>query len=177
MAAFRTAVVLHYTGVRDVRVLHGGVQAWTAAGYALETTTRHHPTPTADFGGTVPRNPHVVDTMAAVRKGLTSPETFTLVDNRSWREHVGEASGYEYHSQKGRVPGAVYGDAGLASAYGMEHYRNPDNCTMRNPNESLALWRAQGIDTSKHLSLMCGSGWRVAEIFSTPPWRAWRTLR
>ena len=36
---------------------------------------------------------------------------------------------------------------------------------MRNPKEFLALWQQQGIYTSTHLSFMCGSGWRVEEIY------------
>ena len=33
MAAYRVAVVLRYIGVEDVRVLNGGLAAWTGAGY------------------------------------------------------------------------------------------------------------------------------------------------
>ena len=67
--------------------------------------------------------------------------------------------------KKGRVPGAVFGYAGKKNSYSMEYYRNIDN-TMRNASEILDLWRGQGIDTHKHLSFMCGSGWRVAEIYT-----------
>ena len=39
MAAYRVAAVLSYIGVEDVRVLNGGLGAWTGAGYELETTS------------------------------------------------------------------------------------------------------------------------------------------
>ena len=58
----------------------------------------------------------------------------------------------------------MYAFAGKASAYDMDFYRNPDK-TMRNGKEILALWERQGINTQSHLSFMCGSGWRVAEIY------------
>ncbi|SHO49884.1 rhodanese-like domain-containing protein [Desulfopila aestuarii] len=164
LAAYRVATVLRYTGVDDVRVLNGGTLAWTMAGYELETE-RHNPVPVKDFGGPVPGHPEVIDTMAETKAGLAEPDRFILVDNRTWQEHIGEISGYSYHDKKGRIPGAIFGYAGKKDSYGMEYFRNPDK-TMRNAEEFLALWREQGIDTSKHLSFMCGSGWRVAEIYT-----------
>jgi len=164
LAAYRVATVLRYTGVDDVRVLNGGTLAWVMAGYTLETE-RHDPMPVADFGGPVPGHPDVIDTMAETKAGLAAPDRFVLVDNRTWKEHIGEITGYSYHDKKGRIPGAIYGYAGKKDSYGMEYYRNPDK-TMRNAKEFLALWHDQGIDTSKHLSFMCGSGWRVAEIYT-----------
>ena len=163
MAAYRVATVLRYIGVQDVRVLNGGTTAWTMAGYALETK-RHDPPAATAFGAAIPSNPDVFDTMDEVKLGLTKPKSFTLVDNRTWKEFIGEKSGYSYHDKKGRIPGAVFGYAGKTDSYAMDYYRNPDK-TMRNPNEFLALWKEQGIDTTTHLSFMCGSGWRVAEIY------------
>ncbi len=163
LGAYRMATVLRYIGVRDVRVLNGGTLAWTMAGYALETE-RHTPVPTDDFGGAIPGNPGVIDTIEETRAGLASPDSFVLVDNRTWKERIGETSGYSYWDKKGRIPGSVFGYAGTSNAYGLEYYRNPDK-TMRNAAEFLALWKGQGIDTSKHLSFMCGSGWRAAEIY------------
>jgi len=163
LAAFRVATVLQYIGVKDVRVLNGGILAWTMAGYQLETN-RHDPISVTDFGGPIPGNPDVIDTMEETKAGLLSPESFTLVDNRTWQEHIGQSSGYSYHKRKGRIPGAVFGYAGKTDAYAMDYYRNPDK-TMRNADAFLALWQQQGIDTTKHLSFMCGSGWRAAEVY------------
>ena len=163
LSAFRVATVLRYIGVTDVRVLNGGTKAWTMAGYALETA-RHDPVPVADFGAVIPGNPDVIDTVTEVKQGLVAPEMFTLVDNRTWEEHIGNISGYSYHNKKGRIPGAVFGYAGKSGAYGMEYFRNPDN-TMRNGQEILALWKGQGISLDTRLSFMCGSGWRAAEVY------------
>lgn len=163
MASYRVATILQYIGVQDVRVLNGGTLAWTMAGYNLEKKShKHHPV--LDFGGPIPGNPNIIDTMEETRKGLTQPQSFCLVDNRTWDERTGKISGYSYHDKKGRIPGSVFGYAGTSGSYGMEYYRNPDK-TMRRATEFLQLWEKQGIDTTKHLSFMCGSGWRVAEIY------------
>lgn len=164
MAAYRVATVLRYIGVKDVRVLNGGTLSWTMAGYELETTSNKAKSNT-DFGGIIPGNPDVIDTMKEVRAGLKTQGQFTLVDNRTWDEYIGESSGYSYHDKKGRVPGSVFGYAGKTDSYSLDYYRNIDK-TMRNANEFLELWKKQEIDTTKHLSFMCGSGWRVAEIYT-----------
>ena len=164
MAAYRVATVLRYIGIEDVRVLNGGTTAWPMAGYELETTSNNAEAGT-DFGGAIPGNLDVIDTMEETKAGLKTPDQFTLVDNRTWDEHIGESSGYSYHDKKGRIPGAVFGYAGKTDSYSLDYYRNIDK-TMRNANEFLDLWKKQGIDTTKHLSFMCGSGWRVAEIYT-----------
>ena len=164
MAAYRVATVLRYIGIEDVRVLNGGTTAWTMAGYELETKSNKAKRGT-DFGGAIPGNPDVIDTMEETKAGLKTPDQFTLVDNRTWDEYIGKSSGYSYHEKKGRIPGAVFGYAGKTDSYSLDYYRNIDK-TMRNADEFLDLWKKQGINTTKHLSFMCGSGWRVAEIYT-----------
>lgn len=162
MASYRVAVVLRYIGINDVRVLNGGNNAWTSAGYELETKS-NKPVAGNDFGATIPANPGLIDTQAELKEMLKDSNN-VLVDNRSWDEYIGKISGYSYHDKKGRIPGAVYGYAGT-SATTLEDYRNIDN-TMRNADEIKALWKDAGIDTNKHLMFMCGSGWRAAEVLT-----------
>lgn len=161
MASYRVAVVLRYIGINDVRVLNGGNNAWTSAGYELETKS-NKPVAGNDFGATIPANPDLIDTQAELKEMLKDSNN-VLVDNRSWDEYIGKISGYSYHD-KGCIPGAVYGYAGT-SATTLEDYRNIDN-TMRNADEIKALWKDAGIDTNKHLMFMCGSGWRAAEVLT-----------
>ena len=162
MASYRVAVVLRYIGINDVRVLNGGNNAWTSAGYELETKS-NKPVAGNDFGATIPANPDLIDTQAELKEMLKDSNN-VLVDNRSWDEYIGKISGYSYHDKKGRIPGAVYGYAGTSSTT-LEDYRNIDN-TMRNADEIKALWKDAGIDTNKHLMFMCGSGWRAAEVLT-----------
>lgn len=162
MASYRVAAVLRYIGINDVRVLNGGNDAWTSAGYELETKS-NKPVAGNDFGATIPANPDLIDTQAELKEMLKDSNN-VLVDNRSWDEYIGKVSGYSYHDKKGRIPGAVYGYAGTSSTT-LEDYRNIDN-TMRNADEIKALWEKSGIDTNKHLIFMCGSGWRAAEVLT-----------
>jgi len=162
MAAYRVAAVLKYIGVKDVRVLNGGLGAWTAAGYEVETESQK-PTPVSDFGAVIPVNPDFVDTQEELKVSLENTDEFTLVDNRTWDEHIGKSSGYSYHDKMGRIPGSIFGYAGKTDANSLDYYRNIDN-TMRNADEILAMWEENEIDTNKHLSFMCGSGWRAAEV-------------
>ena len=163
MAAYRVAAVLSYIGVEDVRVLNGGLAAWTGAGYELETTS-NKPEPVKDFGAAIPANPDLVDTQDELKSEiLAKPEEATLVDNRTREEYIGEISGYSYHDKAGRIPGAVFGYAGKTDSNSLDYFRNIDN-TMRNFDEIIGLWKESGIDTDNHLSFMCGSGWRAAEV-------------
>ncbi len=163
LAAYRVASILEYLGVKDVRILNGGVRAWTLAGYELETKS-HKPVPVKDFGAAEPLRPNVIETLAEVQEKLKQEHGFTLVDNRTMPEYLGETSGYNYHLRRGRIPGAKFGYAGNTDSYSLDVFRNIDG-TMRNPYEFLELWRGQGIDLNDSLAFMCGSGWRAAEVF------------
>lgn len=161
MAAYRVALVLRYAGVEDVRVLNGGTAAWVKAGYALETDSVK-PMAITDFGGEFPGNPDIVVTIPELQEALKKAD-FTLVDNRTWEEYTGKSSGYSYHDKMGRIPGAVFGYAGKTDANSLDYFRNIDD-TMRNADEIKALWTEGGISLNNHLSFMCGSGWRAAEV-------------
>lgn len=163
-ASYRLAIVLRYMGVNDVRVLNGGFAAWKAANYPVETT-RTLPTKESNFGVGIPLRPQLIDDQKRVKSGLTVPHEFTLVDTRTWAEFSGATSGYTYHSHKGRIPGAVYGQADFKGKNSLTPYRNIDN-TMRNADEIQAFWKKSGVDTRKHLSFMCGGGWRAAEVLT-----------
>ena len=163
-ASYRLAVVLRYMGIRDVRVLNGGFAAWKSAGYPVEMKSNTPPKGKA-FGVNVPSRPHLIDDIVRTKAGLAVPQEFTLVDTRTWAEFVGQTSGYKYHSKMGRIPGSVYGQAEFRGANSLAPYRNIDN-TMRNAGEILRLWHDSGIDTELHLSFMCGSGWRAAEVLT-----------
>ena len=163
-ACYRLAIVLQYMGVRDVRVLNGGFAVWKSAKYPIETKSNPPPR-TTSFGAQIPMLPALIDDTAQVKAGLRKPNKFMLIDTRTWAEFIGETSGYKYHFSKGRIPGSTYGQADFTGANSLTPYRNIDN-TMRNADEILALWKKAGISTDKHLSFMCGSGWRAAEVLT-----------
>ena len=162
IAAARAALILTYSGVEDVRLLDGGYDHWVQAGNGLETTLRA-PSPVTDFGASIPVRPEVIVDIEEAREILADPGSAALVSVRTWREHIGEVSGYNYIQPAGRIAGDVWGNCGT-DAYHMQHYRNVDN-TMRAYPEIAANWASAGITPDRWVAFYCGTGWRASETW------------
>ena len=162
IAACRAALILTYAGVEDVRILDGGFDHWVQAGNELETTLRA-PTPVESFGVTIPVRPEVIVDIEEAKEILADPDGAALVSVRTWREHIGEVSGYNYIEPAGRIAGDVWGNCG-SDAYHMQHYRNVDN-TMRAYPEIAANWAEAEITPHKWVAYYCGTGWRASETW------------
>ncbi|NIT62027.1 MAG: thiosulfate sulfurtransferase, partial [Aliifodinibius sp.] len=161
LGAMRSAAILLYAGVKDVRILNGGITSWEDAGYEL-STEEVEPDPVDDFGAEIPGRPELmIDTPEA--KEYLSASDAELVSVRSWPEFIGERSGYHYIEKKGRIPGAIFGNCG-SDAYHMENYRNFDH-TMREYQEVADTWIEEGLTPEKRLAFYCGTGWRGSEAF------------
>lgn len=161
IAAARAAAILLYAGVEDVRLLDGGYDAWVASGLPVETVERN-PEPVAAFETQIPGRPDYFADLEEAKAILADPRA-VLVSVRTWAEHVGDISGYNYIGPRGRIAGSVWGNCG-SDAYHMQHYRNVDN-TMRNYHQIAANWQAAGITPDKRVAFYCGTGWRAAETF------------
>ncbi|WP_445665876.1 rhodanese-like domain-containing protein [Fodinibius sp. AD559] len=165
LGAMRSAAILLYAGVDDVRILNGGITSWEDTGYELSTNDVD-PQPIEDFGAEIPGRPELmIDTPQA--KEYLAADDAELVSVRSWTEFIGDQSGYHYIDKKGRIPGAVFGNCG-SDAYHMENYRNFDH-TMREYQEVAEKWMEEGLTPVKKLAFYCGTGWRGSEAF----WNAW----
>jgi molybdopterin synthase sulfurtransferase len=162
IAATRALMILRYAGVSDVRLLDGGYDWWVRAGYGLEIVPRE-PTPVAAFGVTVPLRPEVIVDIDEAKEILADPQGAALVSVRTWREHIGAVSGYNYIGPAGRIAGDVWGNCGTDS-YHMQHYRSVDN-TMRAYPEIAANWERAGITPDKWVAFYCGTGWRASETW------------
>ena len=173
ISACRAALILHYCGVRDVRVLDGGYDAWVRSGNPLETT-RHEPTPVPSFGLPIPQNPEVIVDIDEAKQILSDPDDAALVSVRTWSEHIGKVSGYNYIRTAGRIAGDVLGNCG-SDAYHMQHYRNVDN-TMRAYPEIAANWEEAGITPDKWVAFYCGTGWRASETWFYAHLMGWQRI-
>lgn len=162
IAATRALMILRYAGVDDVRLLDGGYDWWVRAGYELETVP-HEPVPVSSFGVDVPLRPEVIVDIDEARQILADPLGAALVSVRTWREHIGASSGYNYIGPAGRIAGDVWGNCGTDS-YHMQHYRSVDN-TMRAYPEIAANWAQAGITADKWVAFYCGTGWRASETW------------
>jgi molybdopterin synthase sulfurtransferase len=162
IAATRALMILRYAGVDDIRLLDGGFDWWVRAGHPIETTLRE-PTPVEAFGVAIPLRPEVIVDIEEAKEIIADPDGAALVSVRTWREHIGAVSGYNYIGPAGRIKGDVWGNCG-SDAYHMQHYRNVDN-TMRAYPEIAANWAEAGITADKWVAFYCGTGWRASETW------------
>lgn len=161
LGAMRCAAILLYAGVRDIRILNGGLGRWEKAGYPVSRQT-YQPVAKENFGAEIPVHPEIFVDMEKAKELLRAPKG-ELVSMRSWEEFIGGVSGYNYIGKTGRIAGALFGNCG-SDAYHMENYRNPDH-TMREYHEVAANWAKNGIVPEKHIAFYCGTGWRASEAF------------
>ncbi len=161
LGAIRCAFIMLYAGIKDVKVLNGGLRSWTDAGFET-TKVSVEPTPITNFGVKIPARPELVVDTPEAKKMLASANA-ELVSVRSWREFIGEVSGYNYIEKTGRIPGAVFGNCGL-DAYHMDNYRNLDHTT-KEYHEIQKNWEEADITPDKHIAFYCGTGWRGSEAF------------
>jgi thiosulfate/3-mercaptopyruvate sulfurtransferase len=162
IAATRAAVILHYAGVDDVRLLDGGYDRWVQDGYPIETVSRR-PTSVDTFGAAVPLRPDVLVDLADAKEILADVDGAALVSVRTRREQIGAVSGYSYIGPAGRIAGDVWGNGG-SDAHHMQHYRTVEN-TMRPYPEIAANWAKAGITPDKRVAFYCGTGWRASETW------------
>ena len=119
IAATRALMILRYAGVDDVRLLDGGYDWWVQGGNPLETIARE-PAPVESFGVPVPLRPEVIVDIDEAKEIIADPAGAALVSVRTWREHIGDVSGYNYIGPAGRIKGDVWGNCGT-DAYHMQH--------------------------------------------------------
>jgi molybdopterin synthase sulfurtransferase len=173
IAASRAAMILRYCGVDDVRLLDGGYDWWVRAGNPLETVI-HEPVPVPAFGAQIPLWPEVIVDIDEAKQILADPAHAALVSVRTWNEHIGKVSGYNYIGPAGRIAGDVWGNCG-SDAYHMQHYRTVDN-TMRAYPEIAANWAEAGITADKWIAFYCGTGWRASETWFYAYLMGWQQI-
>lgn len=158
----RVAFAYLWAGVENVKILDGSLDAWTGAGYELETTS-NKPVAATDFGSTVPVHPEYILSIDDIKDKLENDPNFRLVSIRSYEEFVGSTSGYSYIDKAGEPKGAVWGMGG-SNPYSMEDYTHEDGSYI-NMDEMLTLWQDLDFTTDNELSFYCGTGWRASIPF------------
>ena len=110
--------------------------------------------------------PEVIVDIGEAKEILADPAGAALVSVRTWREHIGEVSGYNYIEPAGRIAGDVWGNCG-SDAYHMQHYRNVDN-TMRAYPEIAANWERPASRRTSGSRSTAGRAGGQARRGSTP---------
>ena len=161
LGAIRCALIMMYAGVKDVRILNGGIASWEAENLPVQKE-EVMPKSAKDFGAKIPAQPRLIVDLEEAKQLIESPDG-DIVCTRSWPEYIGEVSGYNYIEHTGRIPGAVYVNNG-SDAYHMENYQNLDYTT-RESGEIIRMLTEAGLSPDKRLAFYCGTGWRGSEAF------------
>lgn len=170
---FATRVVwaLMYAGVKDVRLLNGGIDTWIASGF--ETTDNPAEKVPVDSFGTAPgefplHNEYYATTEYIEEIVAGQHQNALLADIRSWTEYIGGPN--EYLSigipltAVGRIPDAKWGHWGPSALVGGDFWDSADK-TFRSYPEIATFWAEWGITADKTVSFYCGTGYRSAMAF------------
>lgn len=149
--------ILKHLGHPNVRVLHGGYQAWLESG---------HPT-TAATPEVQPRifpvkpDSNIILTTEEMQRSLDDPHIIKL-DVRDRIEWLGSSSspyGPDFTPRKGRIPGAVW----------LEWYRLLDQegniPFFKRPEELRAIFTEAGINAASRVHIYCFKGSRTSCVF------------
>lgn len=150
--------LLSYLGYPSTKVLHGGYQAWVAAGLPVDIQI---PTPVASTFPLQVQNGLVVtkDVMLAA----LDDDSVTALDCRDADEWFSESSspyGVDFCPRKGRLPGAVW----------LEWYATmrtgPDGVSrFRSPREIAELAGRVGVGVDSDVIIYCFKGARASNTF------------
>lgn len=159
----RVAYGYLWLGVEDVKVLNGGIDAWTGAGFDTETTANEGAA-ASDFGVAVPAHPEYWVSMDDAARRLKSDDNFKLVSIRSEPEWLGETSGYGYIDRAGEPEGAVWGK-GADTAFDTNGFLNADGTVMTLDEVLAGEWSDVDFTVDNDLAFYCGTGWRACVPF------------
>lgn len=156
----RVAVMLLWAGVKNVKDLSGGIDAWKKAGYETETKANEPKGTDQDFGLTIPAHPEYILSIDEVKEKLKDDPKFKLVSIRSKDEFLGKTSGYSYIDRAGEPLGAIWGhDTDDKS------YNNADG-TIAGVDTLEKYLKESGASLEENdLAFYCGTGWRACVPF------------
>jgi len=150
--------LLSYLGYPSIKVLHGGYEAWCAAGMTVSTEGAA-PSP-ASFA-VDPAAASIMLTVDDMKAALDAPG-IAILDVRDVDEWVATSSspyGKDFCPRKGRIPGAVW----------IEWYRmmkpTPEGPMIKSPEEVLAECATVGITPETSVYIYCFKGARASNSF------------
>ena len=170
IAAARAALILTYCG-RGCPSARRRVRPVGAGG----SSTRDHPAvaPSSAFGVRIPARPDVIVDIDEAKQIVSDVDRAALVSVRTWREHIGEVSGYNYIQPAGRIAGDVWGNCG-SDAYHMqptERRQHDARLPGDRPN-----W-ADPAHARQAGGVLLRDGWRASETWFYAHLMGWSRLR
>lgn len=146
--AARAFWFLEYLGHPNVRLLDGGINAWTRLGFPA-TAELTSPSPT-DWHGA--EEASLIATWQDVNVRLGNPAT-AIVDTRSEGEYYGEVVRAK---RGGAIPGAVHVD--------WKRNLAPDG-TFKSRRELATMYAAAGVTPDREVITYCQGGYRAAHTY------------
>ena len=145
MSAARAWWLLRWAGHEDVRILDGGLKAWSEAGYELDGLDAPIPVPTP---GDVVLGAGHMPTLD-IDGAAEFPHSGVLLDARAGERYRGEQEPVD--PRPGHIPGAI-------SAPTAENLQ--ENGRFRDPRELRVRFEALGVVAGKPdaVAVYCGSG-------------------
>jgi thiosulfate/3-mercaptopyruvate sulfurtransferase len=150
--------LLTMLGYSKVKVLHGGYEAWVAAGLPVTTDA---PSPVKASIAIVPEAGDILIDAKAMLAAVDNPG-IAILDVRDVDEWIGESSspyGKDFCPRKGRIPGAVW----------LEWYRmmkpTGEGPRFKSKEEILAECATVGIGQNTPVYLYCFKGARASNTF------------
>ncbi|MCI4666326.1 MAG: sulfurtransferase [Neomegalonema sp.] len=150
--------LLKYLGYPNAAVLHGGVDAWKAAGFDLHTAPL---TPTPASFPVDPSAAALMLTQADMQAALGNP-SIAILDVRDVDEWIADSSspyGKDFCPRKGRIPGARW----------IEWYRfmkpTAEGPRIKSADEVMAECASVGITKDTPVYLYCFKGARASNTF------------
>ncbi|UUV17980.1 rhodanese-like domain-containing protein [Fusobacteria bacterium ZRK30] len=173
MAAGRLAHVLMYAGVEDVRIINSNIKGLIDAGLSLEQGENIWVSD-SDFGGQIPMQPEYTKNLKEAKELIEDPNG-RLVAVVSWEEYAGiNNGGYSYFTEKGRIPGSVFGYGG-SDGYHSEDFVDSDG-TMRDYTQIKKMWKEWDIKAENVSAFFCATGWRGALAFFDAYLMGWENV-
>lgn len=174
-AAARIAFVAYWLGVKDVKLLDGGLSAWQEKNLPLEKGDMEEKAAT-DFGSDIPGRPNCLLTSPKdLKQAQENNANLVLASVRSWDEFIGKTSGYTYIEEAGEPLGAVYALSSKSSA-DVAYLVNSDG-TIKDPTDIFKEWEKSGITPDKEIAFYCGTGWRAATAFFICKQKGWEDVK
>ncbi len=150
--------LLTMLGYPKIKVLHGGIDAWAAAGLPV---TKDVPKPVKASFSIVPEAGDILIDAKTMLAALDKPG-IAILDVRDVDEWIGDSSspyGKDFCPRKGRIPGAVW----------LEWYRmmkpTAEGPRFKSKDEILAECATVGISPSTPVYLYCFKGARASNTF------------
>lgn len=148
MRAARDAWILQYIGHPRVRMLHGGLEAWRAAGCELSARSAGEWT----VGLRVRQHPELVIGFDEIVGRLG--RDLTLLDVRDADEHAGRDK-TTCCKRRGHIPGSVW----------IEWTQFLEGGRFKSPEAIRGLLRESGVDTDSEIAPYCHRGARSANTY------------